>query len=218
MPAGHSTTLVLGTGLAALLLAVPAWPVTKHAITAAHEGGHALMAFITGGKVSSVTLKPDGTGQTGVSTGTLGGILAALAGYLGPSLFGLFGVLLLGGGRPVIVLWVSLVFLALLLLQIRLRDLFGVVVVVLTGGLMFVTVRYAGDSVRTPVAYGWTWFLLIGGVRHVLAHIGSAADATALKKMTRIPALLWRWLFLVVTSVALLWGGGVLLGIVSLKR
>ncbi len=218
----HSPVLVLGTGLLALALGLVTWPIMKHTITLAHEGGHALFASLSGGTVDSVKVNRGISSATKVAgVGPLGRFLTALAGYLGPSLFGLAGALLLTGGRTVAVLWLSLLFLALMMLVVA--NLFGAVVLVGTGGLLFLAARYATGEAQTVAAYTWVWFLLIGGFLHVLDFRRERAkgpdtgsDAVALRAMTFLPAPLWVGFFWLATLAALLYGAAILLGRVRL--
>lgn len=56
-----------------------------------HESSHALMALLTGGSVSSLTIASDGSGVVySVPSGFFGQILTASAGYLGTTAFGVF--------------------------------------------------------------------------------------------------------------------------------
>jgi len=84
----------------------------------------------------------------------------------------------------------------------------------------------AGKDVQTLFAYTWTWFLLVGGFRHVLEFRrirprggkDSDSDAAVLRKMTFLPAPLWVGFFWIATFAALLYGGGILLGMLKLGR
>jgi len=223
-PPHHSPVLVLGTGLLALALAVVIWPVAKHSITAAHEGGHAFFALLSGAKVTSVKLNRTTSSVTSAAgLGKLGAFVVTMAGYLGPSIFGLAGAVLLVRGRTAAVLWLSLVFLGLMLLVVA--NLFGAVVVLGTGGLLFLAARYATGDAQAVAAYTWVWFLLVGGFVHVLefgrARRGgkdTGSDAVALRGMTRVPATLWVGVFLLGTLAALSYGGAVLLGLAGPGR
>ncbi|OLB80588.1 MAG: hypothetical protein AUI14_06100 [Actinobacteria bacterium 13_2_20CM_2_71_6] len=111
-----------------------------------------------------------------------------------------------------------------MLLQIG--NVFGAVVVIATGGLLFLVIRYGSRDVQTLFAYTWTWFLLVGGFRHVLEFRrirprggkDSDSDAAVLRKMTFLPAPLWVGFFWIATFAALLYGGGILLGMLKLGR
>src|SRR4051794_34396111 len=94
--------------------------VTKVVATVAHEGGHALIGMVLFQRVGKVRLRPDGSGETGFGhIPWLFDLFVTLAGYLGPSMFGLLAVpLLLHAGAPA-VLWTSLAFLLLMLLVVR---------------------------------------------------------------------------------------------------
>jgi hypothetical protein len=59
----HGTLLCVLIALAAVLIG-PAWRVTRNAITIAHEGGHALIAVLTGRKLESIRLHADTSGVT----------------------------------------------------------------------------------------------------------------------------------------------------------
>jgi hypothetical protein len=217
-PPRHSPVLVLGTGLLALVLALFTWPIMKHTITLAHEGGHALFVKLSGGTVESVKVnRGTSSGTSFAGLGGLGRFVSALAGYLGPSLFGLAGAVLLTRGRTVAVLWLSLAFLALMMLVVA--NLFGAVVLVGTGGLLVLAARYATGEAQTVAAYTWVWFLLIGGFLHVLDFRRERAkgpdtgsDAVQLRRMTYLPAPLWVGFFWLATLAALLYGAAVLLG------
>ena len=87
--------LVLATLAAALAAVVPhgVWRIARNAITIAHEGGHGLVALLTGRSLSGIRLHSDTSGLTvsrGKPTG-LGMILTAAAGYTAPPLLGLGG-------------------------------------------------------------------------------------------------------------------------------
>jgi hypothetical protein len=222
------TPAVLGGAIASLVL-VLGWKAVQHALTAVHEGGHAFFGSASGAKVTGVTISRSGSGLTEVAgVGPLGRFFTTLAGYLGPSMFGLAGAFLLVHGHTVAVLWLSLGFLAILLVQIR--NVFGALVVVATGGLLYLVVRHTAGTVQASLAFAWIWILLIGGFVDVIGlaklrrrgresgRKDTSSDAYALRKLTFLPASLWVGLFWLLSLMALIYGAGVLLGLATLGR
>jgi hypothetical protein len=157
-----STTVALAALGVAILLALGIWEITGHLITMAHEGAHALALMITGKRVRSVTIQGDLSGVTTPMNPEDVSLLAYLAGYAGPPLFGLLGAALLVHGSASAVLWICLLLLGLLL--VVLRNVFGFVMVFLAGAFFYLTVTYASAAAQTTVASTLVWILLVGGV------------------------------------------------------
>jgi hypothetical protein len=213
--------LVLVTVLIALVVVAfrPLWRIARNAITIAHEGGHALVALLTGRKLRGIRLEFDTSGLTlsaGRPTGP-GMIFTLLAGYIAPSLVGLAGAWILGGNRITLLLWAAVVLLLLMLINIR--NAFGVVSVVITGGIVLAVSWYASPQVQAAFAYTGVWFLLVGGVRPVgelqkLRRRGrmSGSDADQLAGLTHLPAVFWVFFFYLVTLAALAIGVFMLAG------
>ncbi|MBX6356658.1 MAG: M50 family metallopeptidase [Micromonosporaceae bacterium] len=211
--------LVAGAGAAALagVTVRRPWRVLRNAITIAHEGGHALAALLTGRRLRSIRLHSDTSGLT-VSAGRPTGpgmAFTLLAGYLTPSLLGVAGAWVLAGNRITLLLWVSVVLLLAMLVMIR--NAFGVVSVVATGGVVFAVSWFASPEVQAGFAYAGVWFLLLGGVRPVgeLQRLRSRgelrdSDADQLARLTRVPGLLWVGLFGLVNLAALVLGAALL--------
>ncbi|MFN0140526.1 MAG: M50 family metallopeptidase [Pyrinomonadaceae bacterium] len=58
-------------------------------VTFVHESGHAIMAFVTGGAVQSLTISADGSGVVySAPSGLIGALITSSAGYLSTTLFG----------------------------------------------------------------------------------------------------------------------------------
>lgn len=213
--------LVLITAAVALVVVVIRlpWRIARNAITIAHEGGHALIALLTGRKLKGIRLHSDTSGLTlsaGRPTG-LGMILTLLAGYVAPSLVGLAGAWLLGGNRITLLLWIAVALLFAMLLMIR--NVFGIVSIMVTGGVVFAVSWFASPQVQAAFAYTGVWFLLIGGIRPIgelqrLRAQGRSpeSDADQLARLTRIPGLIWVGFFGLVTAVALVVGALLLTG------
>jgi len=205
--------------LALVVVAGPGtWRLSRNTITIAHEGGHALVALLTGRRLEGVKLNPDTSGVT-VSRGRPAGpavVLMYLAGYVTPSLLGLGAAALVAADRVRPLLWATAVLLAGMLLMIR--NLFGVLSVVLTGAVVLAVSWYATAEWQAAFALFVAWFLLLGGVRPVgelqrRRPRGRApnSDADQLARITRVPGLLWVLLFAAVAIGALLLGGRMLL-------
>jgi len=65
-------------------------------VTFVHEGSHALVGFLTGGSVQSLTIAPDGSGVVySAPSGWFGQVLTSSAGYLGATAFGVLLLLLM---------------------------------------------------------------------------------------------------------------------------
>jgi len=213
--------LVLVTALIALVVVAfrPLWRIARNAITIAHEGGHALVALLTGRKLRGIRLEFDTSGLTlsaGRPTGP-GMMFTLLAGYIAPSLVGLAGAWILGGNRITLLLWAAVVLLLLMLINIR--NAFGVVSVVITGGIVLAVSWYASPQVQAAFAYTGVWFLLVGGVRPVgelqkLRRRGRmpGSDADQLAGLTHLPAVFWIFLFYLVNLGALVIGVFMLAG------
>ncbi|HWH01161.1 MAG TPA: M50 family metallopeptidase, partial [Pilimelia sp.] len=193
-----------------VVCARPSWRVARNAVTIAHEGGHALAALLTGRRLTAIRLHSDTSGLT-VSAGRptgLGMVITLLAGYLAPSLLGLGGAWLLTGNRITLLLWIAVALLLAMLVMVR--NAFGIVSLVVTGGLVLWVSWFAGPQAQAVFAYTGVWFLLFGGVRPVaelrrMRRRGRLpnSDADQLARLTGVPGLVWVGLFGAVNLVAL---------------
>ncbi|MBH5336905.1 M50 family metallopeptidase [Streptomyces pactum] len=226
-----SPWLVAVTGVLALSLVVhrPAWLLARNAITIAHEGGHGLVALLSGRRLDGIRLHSDTSGLTvsrGRPTG-IGMILTAAAGYTAPSLLGLGGAWLLAEDHITALLWGATGLLLVMLVMIR--NAYGVLTVVVTGAAFLLVSWLTGPEVQAAFAYGVVWFLLLGGVRPPFelqrkrrsygrrrasaAAGGTDSDPDQLARLTGVPATVWLLFFHVVTLSSLIGGGTWLLGL-----
>lgn len=202
-------------GFIALLLVVFTGTWAGSIVTVAHEGGHVVMALLSGRTVFGFVVNEDHGGGETVYEGGWGVSLVfiALAGYLTPPLLGLAGANLVLAGQSWSVLWAVLILLAGALLHAR--GLFTNLIVVLAGiGIGWVAV---GDDagLQALVAVTLVWWMLFGALRS-LFHLGlggEPSDAASLARRTWIPAIVWVALFWFVALVCLWVGGRRLLGI-----
>ncbi|MET7494977.1 M50 family metallopeptidase [Streptomyces sp900116325] len=214
--------LVVVTATVALIAVVPnvLWRVSRNTITIAHEGGHGLIALVTGRRLQGIRLHSDTSGLTvsrGRPTG-IGMILTAAAGYTAPPLLGLGGAWLLSSGRITLLLWVATALLAVMLVMIR--NVYGALTVICTGSAFLLVSWLAPPDVQSLFAYTVVWFLLLGGVRPAFElqskrrHGGAPdSDADQLSRLTDVPAVLWLFLFHAVSLCSLIGGGRWLLGL-----
>ncbi|MDT6984627.1 M50 family metallopeptidase [Streptomyces lusitanus] len=214
--------VVVATLVAAAAVVVPQapWRIARNAVTIAHEGGHGLVALLTGRTLTGIRLHSDTSGLTvsrGKPTG-IGMILTAAAGYTAPPLLGLGGAALLGAGRVTLLLWLATALLLAVLVMIR--NAYGAVSVLVTGGTFVLVSWLAGPQVQAAFAYAVVWFLLLGGVRPAFelqakrARGGAGdSDADQLSRLTHVPAGMWLFLFHAVSVCSLLGGGRWLLGL-----
>jgi hypothetical protein len=210
--------LVIACGCLALTTVAhrPTWRIARNVVTIAHEGGHAFAALATGRQLQGIRLHSDTSGLTlsrGKPTG-LGMILTLLTGYVTPPVLGLLGALLLAAGHITALLWVTIALLLAMLIMIR--NVYGAVSVIATGGVIFLVSWFASPAVQAAFAYLFIWFLLLSGTRPVfelqrMRSRGQApqSDADQLARLTGIPGLGWVTFFVLVALAALL--GGVML-------
>jgi len=212
-PAPSGWVVMATAFLAASLVWAPgAWPITRHAVTIAHEAAHGFAALLSGRRLQGIRLHSDTSGLTvsaGRTTG-LGMIVTAAAGYLGPGLLGLAAAALLSSHRAVGMLWALLILLTLLLVQIR--NWFGLWSILVSAAVVFSVSWWLGPQTQSAFAYSLTWFLLFAAPRPVLelqAHRRGGArgsDADQLARLTLVPAIVWVGFFLFVTVGALALG------------
>jgi hypothetical protein len=212
--------LVLVTGACALLAVSidSVWRRSRNVVTIVHEAGHAVVALLTGRELTGIRLHADTSGltQTRGRASGFGAILTTAAGYLSPSIVGLAGVGLLAFGKVTIMLWTGTGVLLLMLFMVR--NVYGAVLLLVTGAVVVAVSLYATTDVQAAFGYGMTWFLLLGAVRPVTElrrdrrrGRGAGSDAERLAHITRLPTGFWVAAFSVLTTGALLAGGYVLI-------
>lgn len=214
--------LVIVTAVVALAAVVPhpLWRLSRNAITIAHEGGHGLVALLTGRKLDGIRLHSDTSGLTvsrGRPTG-IGMILTAAAGYTAPPLLGLGGAWLLAAHHITLLLWLTTALLLVMLVMIR--NAYGALTVIVTGAAFLLISWLTGPAVQAAFAYAAVWFLLLGGVRPAFElqskrrHGGASdSDADQLARLTHAPPAMWLFLFHAVSLCSLIGGGTWLLGL-----
>ncbi|WP_239394046.1 M50 family metallopeptidase, partial [Frankia sp. CiP3] len=144
------------------------WPLARHVITIAHEGGHALAAVGSGRRLGGIRLHSDTSGVT-VSAGRPTGpgvVITVAAGYITPSVLGLGGAALLAANQVSLLLRLSV---ALLLgVLVAIRNAFGALSIVLSAATVVAVSMLAPFRSQEVFAAFITWFLLIGGVRPII--------------------------------------------------
>jgi peptidase M50B-like protein len=219
--------LVVATFLAAVVLTgwPAAWRVLRFVVTIAHEGGHAVAALLVGRQLAGIRLHSDTSGVT-LSRGKPRGpgmILTASAGYPAPSLLGVVFAVLIALERVSTLLWLSVVLLVLLLVQ--LRNVVGVLGVLVVGALAGAVIFYGTPRQALIFACGLTWLLLVGGLRAVIelqrtrrrqmigrpGPHGLQSDADQLARLSHLPGLVWVTAFFGVALAAVLGSGWLML-------
>jgi hypothetical protein len=194
----------------ALVLLPRAWSLTRHVVTISHEGGHALVAVLTGRRLMGIRLHADTSGVTlsrGKPTGP--GMVAMLAaGYLAPAVAGLGAALLLASGHSLALLWLAVGWLSLMLLQIR--NAYGLLVLLVCGIGAGLASWYLAGTTLSLLAYLLTWLLLLAAPKPVLELMrqrrrgrARGSDVDQLTRLTRFPAVAWETLFLVANLAGL---------------
>ena len=228
------TWVVAASAVVALVIVASPmlWRMTRIAITIAHESGHAAASLLSGRRLEGIRLHADTSGET-VSRGRRNGpgiVITAMAGYITPPLLGVGACALLAAHRVTLLLALLLLLLAATLVMIR--NWYGALAVLVTGGALFAVVWFTGPAPRAAFAYAIAWFLLFGGVRPVveLARTRSKAvrfppgyrlaagrvgpgmsDADQLAFLTRVPAGVWVSLFALVSIAAVVAGARLLI-------
>ncbi|SDB80638.1 Peptidase M50B-like [Raineyella antarctica] len=205
--------VVLGA-LALVLVGLPAlWRPTRMLVTITHEAGHAVVARVCGRELHGIQLHHDTSGVT-VTRGRPSGpgmVATLMAGYTAPAVVGLTAAAILGTGHATALLWAFLLALALMLLAIR--NLYGLLVILVVGGGLGAATWYLPVEWQGLLAYLLCWVLLLGAVRPTL-ELGRTrdrgSDPAQLARLTHVPAVLWTWLFVVVALAGLVAGGLVL--------
>jgi hypothetical protein len=212
MPLPGSDAALIGLAALAVVIGQFLWPFAEHVNVMAHEGAHAATASVLGFPVLGIRLNRDATGETTyrASASGLRRVVTSFVGYLGPSAFGLGAARLIVLGHIIAVLWLSVVFLVLLLLNLA-PPSFGFFSVPAAIAALCVLIRYGAVGLDVVVAYGVTWLLLLSGVRVAVEDGASAGDAATLRTLTRLPRLLWALLWLAGTTEAVIIGGRILL-------
>jgi Peptidase M50B-like len=204
-PLPDTETVFIGVVVSAVVIASATWPLVQHFQVMAHEGMHAVVGSLSGRTVQWIELKDDATGGTRIVPDSgLGFLVAAFVGYLGPSAFGLAAARLIHFGHIIAVLWVTMLFLVLLL--IRLKPSFGRFTVPLAGFLILLVLKHTSQTGEIRAAYVITWFLLLAGVRRVVQVNLKADDGGLLRDRTSIPRLVWFVLWLAGTVTAVIIG------------
>lgn len=203
--------LVAASGVLALaiVMSARAWPLGRNVVTIVHEGGHALVALVTGQRRIGVRLYRSTAGET-VSVGGAGarGAFTAAAGYPAPALLGLGAAALLSARHLTGMLLLSVILLAWL--AIAIRNVYGMLAVLVTAGAIAGVCLYGSAAAQAGFGYLMAWFLLLGAVRPVMElqrgrrrNRDERTDADQLARMTRVPGWIWVTVFGLVAVIAL---------------
>ncbi|HKS49276.1 MAG TPA: M50 family metallopeptidase [Amycolatopsis sp.] len=210
--------LVTGGAALVLVLSGSPWRLARNIVTIVHEAGHALVALLAGRRLKGIQLHSDTSGVT-VSSGKPTGpgmAMTALAGYPAPAVLGLgFAGLVVADRITALLVVAALLLLGVLVLV---RNVYGVLSVVLTAGGLALVALVAGPSVQAWFVYLISWFLLLGGIRPIFElqakrRRGHARDSDVdqLARLTGVPAALWVLIIGVIAVSCLIIGGAWLL-------
>ncbi|GAB2459352.1 hypothetical protein HD599_001368 [Conyzicola lurida] len=190
---------------AAALLSVPrvTWQWFGLFATLVHELGHAVAAILSGRVVNGIRIRRNHSGDAmSTGRGVFGTVLSGIFGYPAPAIVGAALLWSVFNGYTAIAFFVGGVILILTVLVIR--NLFGVLVVVVSAGIAALLWFFATPEVQGYALLVLGVALLVGSVRGLLTVVGvhtsrrgqlQTSDAYLLYKRTGVPSPFWLLLF-----------------------
>ena len=172
-----------------------------------HETSHALMTVLVGGRVTAVTIDPDTSGLTHglVPASRMARGLVASAGYLGAALVGCLLMAATRVERRARTILYGVGAFMLLTVVAWMRNLFGVVVVLLWGlALVTMARRRMANALRFVLSLLAVQVALnsVYDIR-VLFLVDGPSDAATMARLFLMPAWFWATVWMM-TSVAML--------------
>jgi hypothetical protein len=170
--------------------------------TLIHENGHAIAALLLNGRVYSIKLFSNTAGEalTG-QRGWISSVIISYAGYTFSSIVAYVCFILLHKGFMSFILYAFLS-IALLNLILWIRNMYGAIWLVSFIALCGWTLHSGSSSLQTNLAYFLSSLLLTQSVSSSLqifmlsvVRRRSAGDATSLANYTKVPAIIWGFLF-----------------------
>ena len=199
--------------VAAALLSIPrvTWQWFGLFATLVHELGHAFAAILSGRVVHGIRIRRNHSGDAMSSgRGALGTVLSGIFGYPAPAIVGAALVWSVFNGFTSLALVVGGLVLVLTVLVIR--NLFGVLVVVVSAAIAAALWFYASPEVQGYALLALGVALLVGAVRGLATVVGvhtsrrgqlQTSDAYLLYKRTGVPSPVWLLIFAVLIAAAL---------------
>jgi hypothetical protein len=190
---------------AAALLSVPrvTWQWFGLFATLVHELGHAVAAILSGRVVNGIRIRRNHSGDAmSTGRGVFGTVLSGIFGYPAPAIVGAALLWSVFNGYTAIALFVGGAILILTVLVIR--NVFGVLVVVVSAGVAALLWFFATPEVQGYALLVLGVALLVGSVRGLLTVVGvhtsrrgqlQTSDAYLLYKRTGVPSPVWLLLF-----------------------
>lgn len=180
--------------------------------TIIHETAHALMAVATSGKVMSINLFADTSGNTVTkSSNKLGMVLVSLAGYPVSSLTALLLMYLITTGNHLFIIFI-LVSVAMVGMILFIRNGYGLLWAGTFSVLNFLVIYFDNKLLIQSLSIFYTLIILTDSVIAPLylmvlsvTQSAKAGDATNLKKATHIPAVIWALLFSAIALYCCYW-------------
>ncbi len=207
-----SVGFLLGATLLSLVISyVPlAWVLVyplRLFVTFIHEGGHALAALLTLGRVEGLIIYANGSGATYTRGGL--SILIASAGYLASTAYGAGLLVLLHDGRRAKAVLTVTAGLILALTGFFAADSFSLFI----GIALTVILIWVATAANQRWAHFFLSFLAVQCCLNALYDLRTLflisattdlhSDAVNMQQMTMIPAIIWALLWTVVSLVAL---------------
>jgi hypothetical protein len=184
-------------------------------VTFIHESGHALATLITGNRVHSLSIAPNGSGVVYHSGGNwLTSMFISSAGYLGAMGYGtLLLVLIRRSVSPRVILYGSAIPILALTLMFGYSSAFTVIAGVALAAALIAVGRFARPAIAgflvalLAVQCIVNAFFDLRTVLSLSARFGGGAhtDATNMAAITHIPAIVWALIWMAI-SVAMLYG------------
>lgn len=205
--------MLLAIVAAAALLSVPraTWQWFGLFATLVHELGHALAAILSGRIVHGIRIRRNHSGDAmSTGRGVFGTVLSGVFGYPAPAIVGAALAWCVFNGFTALALFVGGIILVLTVLVIR--NLFGVVVVLVCAGVAALLWFYAAPELQGYALLVLAVALLVGSVRGLATVVGvhtsrrsqlQTSDAYLLYQRTGVPSPVWLLLFAALIATSL---------------